>query len=121
MANTRIQGITAVTIGGDPYDAQEASYDANLTKKTPVFSLGRLCGYKEEPNACSITLTILGNAGVDPSMFQELVNTEVQIVCADGKVVIGTGMFVTETQVVNASENTFEVIFNSNDIFVNLP
>jgi hypothetical protein len=120
MASSRIAGITSATVDGSAFDLTgEVIVTTNKTTKEPQIPLNGWSGqYKETVSPGKMVMTILGNQGVDPSIFQNLTNSTVQFVAPDGKTYIGTGMIAMDVQEVNVIENSFQVTWMGPDVYV---
>ena len=68
-------------------------------------------GYKELPQPCFIEFTTRDLETIPLSTWQNMTNSTVVAVLANGKTLTGTGMWVVETVSVNSVEATMKIRF----------
>jgi hypothetical protein len=64
-----------------------------------------------------ITATLRDNGGITVKDFNEMTSSTIQIIQANGKAIIGVGMWNTETAEVKSAEATFSVRFEGDDCY----
>jgi Phage tail tube protein len=115
----RLAGVTSVTIDGMSFNALEASYSTNSIARETLPALNQIPGFKETPVTGKIIVTLYDAGSTTVNQFMSLTSSTVQIVSPNGKVIVGTNMYVTGVQTVNVAEGSFEVTFEGVDVFEN--
>ena len=98
MQNIKLAGVTSVYINGSPYKlVSDLSYDPITSKARPLMGMDGDHGYAEEPKYGTMTMTLRDGGKLVISQLASLRNATVQIMLANGKVIVGSNMMcVTE-------------------------
>ncbi|MHA3574136.1 phage tail tube protein [Yersinia enterocolitica] len=122
MSNTsnRLAGTAYVTVDGiTVMVAGQFKYSPSKVKRETVMGMDGIHGYKETVVASSISCTIRDSGGVSISDFND--QTNVNIVCelANGKTIIGSGMWSVSTLLVDSTEGTVDVSWEGGSVTEN--
>ncbi|EOX5557261.1 phage tail tube protein [Yersinia enterocolitica] len=122
MSNTsnRLAGTAYVTVDGiTVMVAGQFKYSPSKVKRETVMGMDGIHGYKETVAAPSISCTIRDSGGVSISDFND--QTNVNIVCelANGKTIIGSGMWSVSTLLVDSTEGTVDVSWEGGSVTEN--
>lgn len=121
QTSRRLAGITFITIDGIAYDVvSDVTWSPSVIKRESLIGLSGVDGYSELPLAGYITATIRDNGGITVKDFNDMVASTIQIEQANGKIIIGTGMWSVEANEVKSAEGTFNVRFESDDVMEQL-
>lgn len=116
MATKRVAGIASILINGSAYSLVDGLvWSPSTVKRETMTGLDGIHGYKEMPSAGFISCTIRDN-GVRVEDFNYMTSVTVVATQANGKQIIGTGVWCIDAQEVNAVEGTFEVRFEGADV-----
>jgi hypothetical protein len=107
----RLAGDANLAINGTYYDFEEASYDTNDELVETLKALNCVPGYKSTPIAGYIEITMYDNGKFDTIMFNRMRNVNITIELANGKGIIGTGMWQVGPINPKASTGTFDIRF----------
>ncbi len=114
----RLAGIASISIDGSAFDlVGDLSWCPNDIKRETLLGQDGVHGYSEMPMAGYISATIRDNGGITVQDFNNMVNSTVQLVQANGKNIIGTGMWSTDASEVKTQEGTFNVKFESDNVY----
>ncbi|EHL97706.1 hypothetical protein HMPREF9946_03989 [Acetobacteraceae bacterium AT-5844] len=94
----------------------QPTYGVATTKKTLLKGLDGIHGYAEEPVPGFIAVTLRDTADVSMSEFDRMTDVSVSAQLANGKRVSGNNMVCVETVEVDATEGTFSVRFEGEDV-----
>jgi hypothetical protein len=113
----RLAGRAWIWIDGVQYPVvSEPTYGVATTKRTLLKGMDRLHGYSEEVIPGFIGVTLRDEAGTSLSGFQDMVSVSITLQLANGKRVSGTNMCHVDSAEVNATEATFGVRFEGEDV-----
>jgi hypothetical protein len=112
MANTtnRLAGIAYVSVDGTQYMlVGDLAYNVSSVSRETLTGQDAVHGYSEKPHAGYIAGTFRDGGGLTVADFNAM--TSVTVVCelANGKTIVGGGMWTVETQEVKTMEGAFEV------------
>ncbi|WP_145601746.1 phage tail tube protein [Yersinia frederiksenii] len=119
-SSNRLAGTVYVTVDGITIMvAGQFKYSPSKVKRETVMGMDGIHGYKETVVAPSISCTIRDSGGVSISDFND--QTNVNIVCelANGKTIIGSGMWSVSTLVVDSTEGTVDVSWEGGSVTEN--
>lgn len=113
----RLAGVANLTIDGNAYDlVGDLSYNPSVVTRATLVGQDGIHGYSEMPFASFISCTLRDNGGFAVLGFNQLTSSIVQSSIANGKQIVGSGMWCVETEEVNTVEGTFRVRFESDNV-----
>lgn len=113
----RLAGIASIAIDGVSYDVKgELNWSPSSIKRETLIGQSGIPGYSEMPIAGFVSATLFDNGGITVADFNQMVSVTIQIIQANGKQIVGTGMWSTEANEVQSEPGTFAVKFESDDI-----
>jgi len=113
----RLAGLATMTIDGVAYDiVGDCVYLPTMVKRETVMGQARVEGFSEMPQAGHIAATIRDNGSLSVAFLNSLVSSTILLQPANGKTVIGSGMWNTEASEVKTQEGTFSIKFESDDV-----
>lgn len=113
----RLAGIASINVDGTAYDlVGDLVYSVSTVTRTTLMGQDGVHGYSEMPFAGHIAFQMRDNGGFAVQGFNGLTNSTVSAVLANGKSVVGTGMWCVETQEVKTVEGLFEIRFESDTV-----
>jgi hypothetical protein len=113
----RLAGIAFITIDGVSFDVKgELNWSPSSIKRETLIGQSGIAGYSEMPIAGYISATLFDNSGLSVADFNDMTDTTVQILQANGKQIIGTGMWSVEANEVKSEPGEFNVKFESDDV-----
>ncbi|MGP3594309.1 phage tail tube protein [Vagococcus sp. WN89Y] len=119
MADTsrRLAGTAYVTADGvSIMVAGQFQYRPSGVERTTLSGMDGVHGYSEKPVPGFISIQVRDNSGVTVEYFNGLTNTTVSAELANGKTIVGTGMWAVNTQDVNSEDATFTLRFESDSV-----
>ena len=116
MANlTRLAGVTTVEIGGVIFNNTEVSWTPLQTVKEAIIGLNGVAGYKETYVTTKMVVTIYDYGQLTVQDFASG-STTLQVILANGKVIIMNNAFLSGDITVNAAEATMQLTFEGTGI-----
>ncbi|MBP0492168.1 phage tail tube protein [Pararoseomonas indoligenes] len=116
-SNRRIGGIGAAFVDGLAFDLRaDPMWKVSTRTRTTVAGMDRIHGYSETISPGFISFTLSDRDNITVGDFENMTNSSVSLELASGKRVSGTGMWTVESQEVNATEGTFSVRFEGEDV-----
>jgi hypothetical protein len=118
MADTsnRLAGTAYLTVDGQSYMVEaESSYKVSSVKRETLKGQSGVHGYKESPEEGMISATLRDAQGLSVASINAMTNANVMLKLANGKTIIGSGMWTVDVQEVKTSEATFEVKWECRD------
>lgn len=113
----RLAGVASIAIDGQAYDlVGDLVYDVSTVTRTTLLGQDSVHGYSEVPYAGHIACQLRDNGGFSVQGFNQLTSSTVQTSIANGKQIVGTGMWCTGTQEVKTIDGVFEVHFESDNV-----
>jgi len=112
MADTtnRLAGIAYLSVDGQRYMlAGDLAYKVSTITRETMTGQDAVHGYAEKPTAGSISATIRDSGGLSVAAFNAMTNVSLTAELANGKTIIGQGLWTVEAQEVKTAEGTFEV------------
>lgn len=105
-----LAGIAYLSIDGTPYNVVgRAGYRVStITRETQV-GMDGVHGFKETPVPGNIVATLRDSGGLTVANLNTMTSVTVVLQLANGKTVMGSGMWTVEAQDVDSEEATLEV------------
>lgn len=116
MGNTsnRLAGTASVTTNGVTIMvAGQFKYSPSTVKRETLAGMDRVHGYKEKPSAPYISCQVRDSGGTTVADFNDMTDVTVVAELANGKTIIGTGMWTVESQEVDSEDAVFDVRWES--------
>lgn len=111
-ANVVVDGLTIMVAG-------KFKYRPSKVKRETLTGMDRVHGYKETPISGLISMDVRDSGGTSVSDFNDMTNVTVTATLANGKIIIGSGMWTTDAQEVESEDAVFSVTFESDDVSEN--
>lgn len=116
--NNRRAGIATLSIDGAAYDVvSDANYLANSVKRETLIGQSGVHGFSEMPTSGHISATVRDNGALDVASLNNLTNSTVVLTLANGKMVYGSAMWVTDFGDVNTQEGSFSIKFEGANVY----
>lgn len=113
----RLAGVATVAIDGVVYDlVGDFVYSTSTVTRETLIGQDGVHGYKEMPVAGHMAMQLRDNGGFAVQGFNQLTSSSVTSGLANGKQVVGTGMWCVETQEVKTVDGVFEVRFEGDNV-----
>lgn len=112
MSNTtnRLAGTAQVTVDGVTIMvAGQFKYSPSTIKRETLTGMDTVHGYKEKPVAGFISCQVRDSGGTTVADFNGQTNVTVTAVLANGKTIIGSGLWTVEAQEVDSEDAVFDV------------
>jgi len=112
MADTtnRLAGTADVTVDGvTVMIAGDFEYSPSSVKRETLTGMDGVHGYKETPIAGFISALIRDSGGTTVSDFNSQTNVTISALLANGKTIIGSGLWSVDSQSVKSEDATFTV------------
>lgn len=101
-ANVTVDGVTVMVAG-------QFKYRPSKVKRETLAGMDGVHGYKETPVAGMISAQIRDSGGTTVADFNSQTNVTISAELANGKTIIGSGMWTTDTQEVDSEDAVFTV------------
>jgi hypothetical protein len=111
-ANVVVDGLTIMVAG-------KFKYRPSKVKRETLTGMDRVHGYKETPISGMISMDVRDSGGTSVTDFNDMTNVTVTATLANGKIIIGSGMWTTDAQEVESEDAVFSVTFESDDVSEN--
>lgn len=112
--SNRLAGTASVTTNGVTIMvAGQFKYSPSTVKRETLTGMDRVHGYKEKPSAPYISCQIRDSGGTTVADFNDMTDVTVVAELANGKTIIGTGMWTVESQEVDSEDAVFDVRWES--------
>lgn len=106
----RLAGLATLTVDGTAQMlAGELTYSLNTSKRETLAGQDKVHGFKEMPVAGFISASIRDSAGLQLADFNAMSNVTVVCEVANGKTIVGRGMWTVDAQEVDSQEGKFTV------------
>ncbi len=116
----RLAGTAYVTCDGITLMvAGQFKYSPSNVKRETLVGMDGVHGYKETPTPNFISLQVRDSGGTTVADFNGMTNVTVVGELANGKTIIGSGMWVVEQQEVDSTEATFDLRFEGGSVTEN--
>lgn len=110
MATNFLAGTASLSVDGTTYLLEGAfKYNPSTVKRESLTGQDGVHGYKEMPMAPYITATLRDSGGLTIHDFNAMKSVTVTAELANGKTIVGRGMWTVESQEVDTTEGTLEV------------
>jgi hypothetical protein len=109
--NRRLAGITSFTVDGSNIPVVEFIWDPSPIARETMSSLSGVDGYSEKYRAPFISGKLRDSQAISISAFNALTSSTVVVQLANGKQIVGHGMWFVGELNVSGAEATFEVRF----------
>ena len=119
MADTsnRLAGTAFVTTNGvSIMVAGQFKFSPSKLKRETLTGMDYVHGYKEKPSAPFISCQVRDSGGTTVADFTDMTNVTVVAELANGKTIIGTGMWTVESQEVDSEDAVFDVRWEGFDV-----
>lgn len=115
--NTRLAGTASITVNGRTILlVGELTYRVARVARTTLVGMDRVHGYSEMPVAGYIAGTFRDVQDLTLADFNDMIDATVVAKLANGKTIVGTNMWSTDSQEVKAAEATFDVRFEGESV-----
>lgn len=120
MADNLLAGTAFVTVGGlTIMVAGKFKYRPSKVKRTSLTGMDGVHGYKEEFVTGMISCEVRDSGGTSVSDYNSQTNVNIVASLANGKTIIGSGMWTTDQQEVNSEDATFTVTWEGREVTEN--
>lgn len=117
----RLAGGGSITIDGVAYPLRaNPVYRLSTTTRETLPGMDGIHGYSEKPSAAMIKAQLTDVANLSVTDFEGMTNVTIELQLSNGKVITGTGMWVTTAVEVNAMDATYDVTFEGDNVTENL-
>lgn len=118
--SNRLAGTAYVSVDGTTIMvAGQFKYRVAKVERTSLTGMDGVHGYKEKPIAPFISLQARDSGGMSVSGINEQTNVNIVAELANGKTIIGRGLWTTGAQEVDSEEAVFEVRWEGRDVTEN--
>lgn len=115
--SNRLAGTAYVTVDGvSVMVAGQFKYRPSKVERSTLTGMDSVHGYKEKPVPGYISCQIRDSGGTTVLNFNEQTNVNVIAELANGKTIIGNGLWTTGAQEVESEEATFDVRWEGADV-----
>ncbi|EHJ8971179.1 phage tail tube protein [Salmonella enterica] len=109
-SQNRLAGTAYVTVNGiTVMVAGDFKYSTATFKRETLAGMDGIHGYKETYSAPYISAKIRDSGGTTVADFNDQTNVSIVAELANGKTIIGSGMWTVETQEVDSNDAVFDV------------
>lgn len=106
----RLAGTAEVTVDGVTIMvAGQFKYSPSTVKRETLTGMDTVHGYKEKPVAGFISCQVRDSGGTTVADFNGQTNVTVTAMLANGKTIIGSGLWTVEAQEVDSEDAVFDV------------
>ncbi|WP_237387332.1 phage tail tube protein [Xenorhabdus sp. Sc-CR9] len=112
MGNTsnRLAGTALVSVDGmSIMVAGDFTYSPSTVTRETLTGMDSVHGYKEKPEPCFISCRVRDSGGTTVADFNKQTNVTIVAEIANGKTIIGEGMWAVKTPEVRSEDAEFEV------------
>lgn len=115
--SNRLAGTAYVTVDGvSVMVAGQFKYRPSKVERSTLTGMDSVHGYKEKPVPGYISCQLRDSGGTTVLNFNEQTNVNVVAELANGKTIIGRGLWTTGAQEVESEEATFDVRWEGADV-----
>lgn len=111
-AYVTVDGVTVMVVG-------QFKYRPSKVERTTLTGMDSVHGYKEKPIPGYISCQLRDSGGTTVLSLNEQTNVNVVAELANGKTIIGRGLWTTGAQEVESEEATFDVRWEGADVTEN--
>lgn len=108
-AYVTVDGVTVMVVG-------QFKYRPSKVERTTLNGMDGVHGYKEKPVPGYISCQLRDSGGTTVSDFNDQTNVNVIAELANGKTIIGKGLWSVNSQEVDSEEATFDVRWEGADV-----
>lgn len=122
MANTanRLAGTAYVTVDGiSIMVVGDFTYSPSMVKRETLSGMDFVHGYKEKPSPGFISCRVRDSGGTTVADFNEQTNVTIVAELANGKTIIGEGLWTVNTQEVKSEDAEFDVRWEGRSVTEN--
>ncbi len=122
MANTanRLAGTAYVTVDGiSIMVVGDFTYSPSGVTRETLSGMDFVHGYKEKPTPCFISCRVRDSGGTTVADFNEQTNVTIVAELANGKTIIGEGLWTVNTQEVKSEDAEFDVRWEGRSVTEN--
>ncbi|ROR49947.1 UNVERIFIED_ORG: tail tube protein [Providencia alcalifaciens] len=122
MSNTtnRLAGTAYVTVNGlSIMVVGDFTYSPSTVKRETLTGMDFVHGYKEKPNPGFILCKVRDSGGTTVADFNDQTDVTIVAELANGKTIIGTGLWTVNTQEVKSEDAEFEVRWEGRSVTEN--
>ncbi|EML7933209.1 TPA: phage tail tube protein [Providencia rettgeri] len=122
MSNTtnRLAGTAYVTVNGlSIMVVGDFTYSPSTVKRETLTGMDFVHGYKEKPNPGFISCKVRDSGGTTVADFNDQTDVTIVAELANGKTIIGTGLWTVNTQEVKSEDAEFEVRWEGRSVTEN--
>ncbi len=113
----RLAGIASILIDGTAFNVVgDLVWSPSKLKRETLVGQDGVHGYSEMPLQGHIACTLRDAGSISVLAFNSMTNSTVQVVQANGKTIVGTGMWCVDPQEVKTQEGSFEVRFEGDNV-----
>lgn len=115
--SNRLAGTALVSTNGiSIMVAGQFKYSPSKVKRETLTGMDYVHGYKEKPSAPFISCQVRDSGGTTVADFNDMTNVTVVAQLANGKTIIGTGLWTVESQEVDSEDAVFDVRWEGIDV-----
>ncbi|EFJ8793615.1 phage tail protein [Escherichia coli] len=115
-----LAGTASVTVGGlTIMVAGKFKYRPSKKKRTTLTGMDGVHGYKEEYIPGQISCEVRDSGGTTVADYNNQTNVNIVAQLANGKTIIGNGLWSTDSQEVDSEEAVFTVTWEGRDVTEN--
>lgn len=116
----RLAGVASATVSGRTYLLVSGlKYRPCKVTRETLTGMDQVHGFKEAVKPGMISMTLRDAQGMSVAAFNAMVSESVVVQLANGKVIVGNGMWTADAQEVDGGEATFDVVFEGPDVSEN--
>lgn len=122
MANTanRLAGTAYVTVDGiSIMVVGDFTYSPSMVTRETLSGMDFVHGYKEKPSPGFISCRVRDSGGTTVADFNEQTNVTIVAELANGKTIIGEGLWTVNTQEVKSEDAEFDVRWEGRSVTEN--
>ncbi|MEY0594866.1 phage tail tube protein [Providencia manganoxydans] len=122
MSNTtnRLAGTAYVTVNGiSIMVVGDFTYSPSKVKRETLSGMDFVHGYKEKPTPGYISMRVRDSGGTTVADFNDQTNVNIVAELANGKTIIGEGLWTVNTQEVKSEDAEFEVRWEGRSVTEN--
>ncbi|GBO49457.1 hypothetical protein MFFDBJGM_02475 [Pectobacterium versatile] len=108
-AYVTVDGITIMVVG-------QFKYRPSKVERTTLTGMDGVHGYKEKPIAPFISCQVRDSGGTTVADFNDQTNVNIVAELANGKTIIGRGMWTVNAQEVDSEEAQFDVRWEGGEV-----
>jgi len=115
--SNRLAGTALVSTNGiSIMVAGQFKYSPSKVKRETLTGMDYVHGYKEKPSAPFISCQVRDSGGTTVADFNDMTNVTVVAQLANGKTIIGSGLWTVESQEVDSEDAVFDVRWEGIDV-----